>query len=171
MGHAADWGRRGAAERVTVIEIRGLFESHLTVADLDRSVAFYRDRLRLPLARVFPERRVAFFWIGAAGKAMLGLWETGAGPQRRSLHVAFEVSVESVLTAPLALLEAGIAVLDFDCRPADEPVVLGWMPAVAVYFRDPDGNLLEFLSMLPEEPKPELEVLPWSSWLGYASRV
>ena len=81
-----------------------------------------------------------------------------------SLHVAFEMSIESVLNAPLALREAGIAPLDFDCRPADEAVVLSWMPAVAVYFRDPDGNLLEFLSMLPEEPKPELGVLPWSSW-------
>ena len=64
-----------------MIEIRGLFESHLTVSDLDRAVEFYRDRLRLPLARIFPERRVAFFWVGSAGKSMLGLWE-GAGPQR-----------------------------------------------------------------------------------------
>jgi lactoylglutathione lyase len=147
-----------------VIEIRGLFESHFTVADLDRSVAFYRDRLGLPLARIFPERRVAFFWIGSAGKAMLGLWETGASPQRMSLHVAFEVSLESVLASPLALQEAGIAPLDFDCRPTEEPVVLAWMPAAAVYFRDPDGNLLEFLSMLPEESRPELGVVPWSAW-------
>jgi lactoylglutathione lyase len=65
-----------------MIEIRGLFETHLTVGDLDRSVTFYRDVLDLPLARVFPERRVAFFWIGAPGKAMLGLWETGAVPRR-----------------------------------------------------------------------------------------
>ncbi len=147
-----------------MIEIRGLFESHLTVADLDRSVAFYRDQLLLPLARIFPERRVAFFWIGAPGKTMLGLWETGASPQRMSLHVAFEVSLESVLAAPDALREAGVAPLDFDCRPADEPVVLGWMPAAAVYFRDPDGNLLEFLSMLPEAPRPDLGVVTWSAW-------
>jgi len=147
-----------------VIGIRGLFESHLTVSDLDRAVEFYRDRLRLPLARIFPERRVAFFWIGSPGQAMLGLWETGAGPQRMSLHVAFEVSLESVLSAPVALQEAGIAPLDFDCRPTDEPVVLGWMPAAAVYFRDPDGHLLEFLSMLPEAPRPDVGVVPWSSW-------
>src|SRR5262249_42426717 len=164
MGHAADRNRRGSAERVTVIGIRGLFESHLTVSDLDRAVEFYRDRLRLPLARIFPERRVAFFWIGSPGKAMLGLWETGGGPQRMSLHVAFDVSLESVLRAPVALQEAGIAPLDFDCRPADEPVVLAWMPAVALYFRDPDGNLLEFLSMLPQQPRPDVGVVPWSAW-------
>jgi lactoylglutathione lyase len=147
-----------------MIEIRGLFETHLNVGDLDRSVAFYRDVLKLPLAQLFPERRVAFFWIGAPGKAMLGLWETGSGPQKMSLHLAFEASLDAVLAAPQALREAGVAPLDVDCNPAIEPVVLGWMPAAVVYFRDPDGNLLEFLSMLPQQPRPELGVVPWSLW-------
>ena len=147
-----------------MIEIRGLFETHLTVSDLDRSVAFYRDVLKLPLAQLFPQRRVAFFWIGAPGKAMLGLWETGTGPQRMSLHLAFDASIDAVLAAPQVLREAGVAPLDFDCEPAREPVVLGWMPAVAIYFRDPDGNLLEFLAMLPQRPRPELGVVSWSAW-------
>ena len=86
---------------------------------------------------------------------MLGLWETGTGPQKMSLHVAFETSLDAVLAAPQALREAGVAPLDFDGKPANEPVVLGWMPAIAVYFRDPDGNLLEFLSMLPHSPRPD----------------
>ena len=162
MGAAADRDGRDPAE---MIAIRDLFETHLTVSDLDRSVAFYRDRLRLPVARLFPDRRVAFFWIGAPGKAMLGLWETGSSPQKMSLHTAFEVSLESVLASPRALQEAGIAPLDFDGNPATEPVVLGWMPAAAIYFHDPDGNLLEFLSMLPEAPRPDLGVIPWSVWL------
>jgi lactoylglutathione lyase len=147
-----------------MIEIRGLFETHLTVSDLDRSLAFYRDVLKLPLAQIFSQRRVAFFWIGAPGRAMLGLWETGTSPQKMSLHVAFEATIDAVLAAPQALREAGVAPLDFDCEPASEPVVLGWMPAVAVYFHDPDGNLLEFLAMLPQQPRPELGVVPWSKW-------
>src|ERR1017187_9075143 len=141
-----------------MIAIRGLFESHLNVADLDRSVEFYRDVLQLPVARIFPERRVAFFWVGAPGQAMLGLWETGTGPQRMSLHLAFEVSVDGVLGSVEALARAGIAPLDIAARPTREPVVLGWMPAVAVYFYDPDGNLLEFLAMLPQPPRPDLGV-------------
>jgi len=48
---------------------------------------------------------------------------------------------------------------------ADDPVVLAWMPAAAVYFRDPDNNLLEFITMLPDPPRPDLGVLPWSDWL------
>lgn len=64
---------------MAVVAIRDLFETHLTVSDLDRAVRFYRDVLGLPVAGVFPERRVAFLWVGGAGEAMLGLWETGTG--------------------------------------------------------------------------------------------
>ncbi|HTM50525.1 MAG TPA: VOC family protein [Bryobacteraceae bacterium] len=148
-----------------MITIQDLFESHLTVADLDRAVKFYGERLRLPLARVFPERRAAFFWIGEPGKAMLGLWETGSSPQRLSLHVAFTATLQEVLAAPKALRDAGIAPLDFDGAPTEEAVVLGWMPAAAVYFHDPDGNLLELLSMLEDSPRPEAGVVPWSRWV------
>lgn len=149
-----------------MIAIRDLFESHLTVSDLDRSVEFYGNVLGLPLAQVFPERRVAFFWIGSPGKSMLGLWETGTGPQRMSLHLAFEVGLVDVLASVEALRQAGIAPLDLAGAPTDQPVVLGWMPAAAVYFQDPDGNLLEFLAMLPQRPRPDLGVIPWSSWVA-----
>ncbi len=81
-----------------MIAIQGLFESHLTVSNLDRAVRFYGDQLGLPLARVFQERRVAFFWIGAPGRAMLGVWEAGSSPQRMSLHVAFAVTLQDLRT-------------------------------------------------------------------------
>jgi lactoylglutathione lyase len=38
------------------------------------------------------------------------------------------------------------------------------MPAAAVYLRDPDGHLLEYLAMLDEPPRPEAGILPWSEW-------
>src|SRR4051812_19290846 len=146
--------------------IHGLFETHLNVADLDRSVSFYRDVLGLPLATIIPERGVAFFWIGGAGKAMLGLWETGSNPQRMSLHTAFTVELPALLNAPSVLREAGITPLDLAGKPVDEPVVLAWMPAASLYFHDPDGNLLEFLCMLPQTAQPGLGVVPWSVWLA-----
>ena len=49
-------------------------------------------------------------------------------------------------------------------RLLDEPVVIGWMPAASLYFDDPDGNMLEFISMLPDAPQPELGVVSWSRW-------
>jgi lactoylglutathione lyase len=31
--------------------------------------------------------------------------------------------------------------------------VIGWMPAAAVYFEEPDGHMLEYLAMLDEAPR------------------
>lgn len=147
-----------------MVKIDGLFETHLTVSSLERAVEFYRDILGLSVASIFESRRVAFFWLGASGKTMLGLWETGTIPQKMVLHTAFTVSIEAMREAVGALKKAGIAPLDFQGKPTSEPVVLCWMPAASLYFQDPDGNLLEFLAMLPDDPRPELGVAPWSEW-------
>jgi lactoylglutathione lyase len=147
-----------------MIEARDLFETHLTVRNLDVAIDFYRDIVGLTLAHVTRGRQAAFLWIGSAGKAMLGLWVAGSAPQAVTLHTAFRVSVADVLAAPRLLLDAGVTPLDFDGRPTDLPVVLAWMPAAAVYFRDPDGHLLEYIAMLLHEPRPDCGVVPWRTW-------
>jgi lactoylglutathione lyase len=147
-----------------MIPLRDLFESHLTVTSLERSMNFYGQSLELELATVLWERRVAFYWIGGRGNSMLGLWEVGTGPQRMSLHLAFRVDLEHLLAAAVRLRAANIVPLDFEGRPTDEPVVFAWMPAASLFFRDPDGNQLELLSMLPDDPKHELGVISWSHW-------
>jgi lactoylglutathione lyase len=156
--------RPGNPEGETMIPLRDLFETHLTVSDLKRSMAFFGDVLGLELARVFPERRVAFYWIGGPGQSMLGVWEVGTAPQRLSLHLAFRVDLPDLLEAPERLRTANVTPRDFSGNPTDEPVVLAWMPAASLFFNDPDGNLLEFLAMLPDSPLPELGVVSWSRW-------
>ena len=141
-----------------------LFEAHLIVADLDISIAFYRNRLGLDLAHVVPARRTAFFWIGARGKTMLGLWEVNFGAQKTTTHIAFAAALEDVIAAPEKLRSVGVTPLDFDGEPTDEPVVLAWMPAASVYFRDPDGHLLEYIAMLESEPRLDDTVVKWSAW-------
>ena len=85
-------------------------------------------------------------------------------PQRLSLHIAFRAELPHLLDAPARLRAANVVPLDFWGQPTDEPVVLGWMPAASLYFRDPDGNMLELLSMLPNSPQPELGIVSWSRW-------
>jgi lactoylglutathione lyase len=142
-----------------------LFEAHLTVSDLDASIAFYRDRVGLVLAHVLAARQAAFLWIGSSGTTMLGLWAGGSAPQKTTTHVAFVAGRDAVVAAPRALQSAGITPLDFDGRPTDEAVVLAWMPAVSIYFHDLDGHLLEYIAMLPEDPRPDRGVLRWHEWL------
>jgi lactoylglutathione lyase len=95
---------------------------------------------------------------------MLGLWEVASAPQSVTSHTAFRVSVADVIEAPGFLRRAGITPLDFDGLPTELPVVLAWLPAAAVYFRDPDGHLLEYIAMLPHEPQPACGVVPWQTW-------
>jgi lactoylglutathione lyase len=141
------------------------FEAHLRDDDLDVSLFFYRDILGFEVAHVTPDRRAAFLWIDRRGQTMLGLWAGGTGPVPDGpSHLAFATSVESVLAAPGVLRTAGIVPLDFDGQPTDEPVVLGWMPAAAVYLRDPSGHLLEYIAMLDEAARPEAGVVDWSTW-------
>jgi lactoylglutathione lyase len=146
------------------VPVGGLFETHLTVSDLSRSVAFYRKVVGLPLALEAPERGAAFLWIGEPGAAMLGLWSLGSAPVALSLHVALAASLEHVMTACERLRRLGARPLSFFAREAAEPSVIGWMPAAAVYFRDPDGHLLEYLAMLDESPRPDLGIVAWSEW-------
>ena len=146
------------------ISIQGLFETHLTVRNLDTSVAFYRDVVGLELGCLVAERRVAFFWIGGRGQAMLGLWEVGDGPNAMRLHLAFTSTVEQIVAAPSALKSKGVIPKGFHGEPVEEPVVIGWMPAISLYITDPDGHLLEYLAMLAEEPRPTVGVTSYSEW-------
>ena len=94
---------------------------------------------------------------------MLGLWSLGSAPMALSLHVAFTVSLPDVLRAAGHLRARGITPLSFFGAETEEPSVIGWMPAAAVYFRDPDGHQLEYLAMLDAAPRPDLGIVPWSS--------
>lgn len=72
-----------------LVSVCGLFETHLTVNDLQRSIAFYRDIVGLELGIEMPENNCAFFWKGDSKHSMLGLWSTGMSPNRLKLHIAF----------------------------------------------------------------------------------
>jgi lactoylglutathione lyase len=104
-----------------MIPIHGLFEAHLTLSHLQRSMAFSGETLGLNLAAVFPDRRAAFYWTVGAGESMPGIWETGASPQRMRPHIAFKVGLSDLLEAPQRLRAANIIPLDFMGNPAEEP--------------------------------------------------
>src|ERR1700744_5074922 len=108
--------------------VDGLFEAHLNVSSLDRSLPFYRDVVGLTLAYELPERGAAFLWCGAPGGSMLGLWEQGSMPMAMRLPVAFSVALEGALPAPAPLAARGVEPLSFFGEPTEEPSAIGWMP-------------------------------------------
>ncbi len=153
-----------------MIPVEGLFEAHLTARNLERSITFYRDVVGLELGISQSERPAAFFWVGGRGKSMMGIFTLGSWPlTMMQHHVAFQVALEDVLAAPQRLRSAGItprgrSPLGGRVEPIDEPIVFAWMPAASVFFDDPDGNLLEYIAMLPDRPRPDLGVVSWSEW-------
>jgi catechol 2,3-dioxygenase-like lactoylglutathione lyase family enzyme len=145
--------------------IKGLYETHLFVADIDVSIEFYSNMPGLELCRYETERRVAFFWIGASPKeAMLGLWEKPRG-QIDKRHFAFRCEAEEVLNWAVPFLRSrNIKPYNFLNDGNERPMVFAWMPAVAIYFEDPDGHELEFIAVLEGRPRPELGVISYDEW-------
>jgi lactoylglutathione lyase len=140
-----------------------IFETHVQTTDLPRAMAFYGGQLGLEEAYHLPDRQITFYWIGAPGNAMLGVWGMSAERWRTS-HFAFEITEDAIEPAIERLKERGIQVNDFFGNGSDDPSVHAWMPAVGIFFRDPDGNSLEFVAMLPGPGRPELGVVPLSEW-------
>jgi lactoylglutathione lyase len=167
-GHTARIGGSGTS---TLIPAERLFEDHISVRDLDRSIGFYRDILDMEVgllqSRSAEGMGGALLWVGGHGRSMLSIYSLGSTWPLTIMqhHVAFEVTIEDLLTAPQKLRAAGVTAVGGRREPIDEPVVFSWMPAASVFFDDPDGNFLEYIAMLDDEPQPQLGLLlSWSEW-------
>jgi catechol 2,3-dioxygenase-like lactoylglutathione lyase family enzyme len=148
--------------------IKGLYETHLFVEDLERSIEFYSKTLKLKLCRLGEERRTAFFWIGEEKQFMLGLWEKPIA-EIDIRHFAFECEPEWILKESVNFLkQRNIKCWNFLSNDKEQPMVFCWMPAISIYFSDPDGHELEFIGILPGAPKSEKEkrVVTYEEWLA-----
>ncbi|MCM3737829.1 VOC family protein [Bacillus cytotoxicus] len=144
--------------------IKNIYETHLHVRDIERAIDFYQNKLGLKLARRLPERKVVFFWIGEDRQQMLGLWEKPKNATIQLNHFAFGVELEFLKRSKTWLEDRGIEVIGSQGKGNEEPIVQSWMPTASVYFLDYDGNKLEFISLLSNEPN-ELGYVPYlSEW-------
>jgi len=148
--------------------IKGLYETHIQVSDLENAINFYTEVLGLKLAHQDENRRIAFLWVGKDKEFMLGLWEQKENLQTR--HFAFRVDKEDLLNTSVEFLKnKDLIPYNFLKNGSEKPMVFAWMPALAIYFNDPDGNQLEFISILQGKEKPELGILSYEEWLEKTS--
>jgi lactoylglutathione lyase len=144
--------------------IKGLFETHLFVADIERSIEFYGKVLGLKQSHFEEERSVAFFWIGKDKQSMLGLWQK---PKEEIdiRHFAFECEPHWILNKSVEFLKKqNIKCWNFLNDGIERPMVFAWMPAISIYFNDPDGHSLEFIGILKGKSKPENSIVSYEKW-------
>ncbi|MGJ1191421.1 VOC family protein [Sphingobacterium multivorum] len=145
--------------------IQGLYETHIQVRDLAKSVAFYTEVLGLRVAHRDPTRPIVFLWIGTGKDYMLGLWQEETNFQPR--HFAFRADKEDILNYAVDYLKTrDLTPYNFLKDGIEAPMVFAWMPALAIYFNDPDGNQLEFIAVLEGAGRPELGVLSYADWIN-----
>jgi len=145
--------------------IKGLYETHIQVSNLNNAIQFYTEVLGLKLAHLDETRPIAFLWIGEGKDFMLGLWEQKENLQPR--HFAFSSDLQDILDYSAEYLKnRNLKPYNFLKDGMDKPMVFAWMPTLAIYFNDPDGNQLEFISILEGEPQPDLGVISYEEWLN-----
>jgi lactoylglutathione lyase len=133
-----------------------LYETHLSVTDTEASQVFYTRVVGLKFAYRDPNRDIVFLWAGEHRQSMVGLWgpSTTYGRNFHASHIAFGVSLSYLLKAGESLRNNGVASHAFHSTETHEPSVIGWMPSAQLYFRDPDGHLLELIALLDGIPDP-----------------
>lgn len=147
--------------------IKGLFETHINVSNYEASAAFYEKLLNIIPLHEDQTRKSKFYWIGQPGEAMLGIRENYPTPLVQRQHFAFRVDLEDLTQAKTYLAELGIEASNFFGEIPDSPddlVVFPFMPAVSIYFDDPDGHSVELIAMLNDTARPELELMKWRQW-------
>ena len=145
--------------------IKGLYEAHLPVKNLDKSMAFYE---KLGLKMAWRDEDTAFFWL-EEGKSWLGLWE---GNEYQTLyhpslqHTAFRVSYEDLKESLKWLNSIDVERVPFGSRESIDPFIRPHQSNASVYFNDPDGNSLELMCYVevPNNLKHIEEKLSFEDW-------
>ncbi|ROO88248.1 catechol 2,3-dioxygenase-like lactoylglutathione lyase family enzyme [Actinocorallia herbida] len=165
----------------TEFELRGVNHLALVCSDMKRTVDFYQGVLGMPLIKTIElpngwgqhfffdvggGNALAFFWFRDAPEAVPGITNPITVPDRGELlsavasmnHVAFDVAPEKIEEYRDKLVAKGVDVgLILNHDDSEFGVAGKWTEDVFVrslYFKDPDGILVEFAGWTRELDRP-----------------
>lgn len=142
--------------------VTGLHHASLTVADLDRSLHFYRDLLGVPVREQVDAAAETFSAVSGEASQHVRIADLDLGdgrvlelienrdgnvpPDHGGSHIAFQV--DDIVATHRRLVKAGV-------KARSKPQPLGpeagrhWAGCIVVYLTDPDGATVE-LVQVPE---------------------
>ena len=126
-----------------MIETKGVVHFSLSVSDLDRSEAFYRDKLGLEVVQKIPSAGMVFFKSGD-DYVILTRSKTPIDPNPGNeifVHHAFRVDLDKYDDAIAHLRENGVEIIFEEDRR--DGLFIGHQ----AYFHDPDRNVLEIIAL------------------------
>ena len=143
----------------------GFYEVFIPVTNIDQSRKFY-DKLGFQVGWRDQSLSALLLYDDRGTRSMLGLNQVAV--VHRLHHISFRVFHDDADRMVHYLEDKGIATTHPSKSqmqgPMKEPIVHGWMPAASVFFKDPDGHLLELIADLPDPPRPEVFYCPLSEW-------
>ena len=114
--------------------------ANVPVSNLDEAIAFYEEKLGLPLFERGKEQRYARF--SGAGQTKLGIYESATAGQAR--HTLASFVVDDVRSVVDALKGKGVVFEEYDMPGMKtEGGVATMGDTRAAWLKDPDGNILE----------------------------
>jgi lactoylglutathione lyase len=141
-----------------------LYETHLSVTDTEASQVFYTRVVGLKFA--YRDPTGTSFSSGRASRGSRW-WAYGVRARRTAAistrRTSLSRCLSDLLKAGENLRNSGVLCHDFNGTETHEPSIIGWMPSAQLYFRDPDGHLLEFIALLDDIPDPTFTG-PLSQW-------
>ena len=167
-------------------EIRGIDHLALVCRDMKKTVDFYCGTLGMPLVKTIDlpggggqhfffdignGDLLAFFWFPDAPEGIPGVTHAGDGKLASAHasmnHVAFNVPAEKLDEYRSKLAEAGIEATDVvnhdDSQRQASRALTDSTFVRSVYFRDPDGILLEFAAWTRALDERDVSVQPISA--------
>ena len=123
-----------------MIKIKGLAHFTIPVTDTVRSMAFYADILGMTPIQVNHERGMVFLDTGG-DCVILAKSEAKIDPDDHDVHHAFVVDADHYEDAKKDLAANGVDVF------FEEDSQGGAVNGPRAYFHDPDGNVLEIISL------------------------
>jgi catechol 2,3-dioxygenase-like lactoylglutathione lyase family enzyme len=119
--------------------------------DLDASLAFYRDRLGLEVARVDEDDRIVF---RGGGGSQIAVTKSTIGTKDTQTQAAWRVP--DIHAAVAELRARGVRIEDYEAPdPVTRDGIADMGHSWAAWFIDPSGNVLAVVEPKPSQPAAE----------------